>query len=84
MKASLSARAAAGAAVVLSSHLLPLVEELCDEVLVIARGRMVAHGSLDEIRAGAAAGADASLEDVFVRITTAPEAEPLATTPARR
>ncbi len=84
MKASLAARAAGGAAVVLSSHLLPLVEELCDEVLVIARGRMVAHGSLDEIRASAAAGADASLEDVFVRITTGPAAEPLATTPARR
>ncbi|BDG03808.1 ABC transporter ATP-binding protein [Anaeromyxobacter oryzae] len=83
MKASLRARSAAGAALVLSSHLLPLVEELCHKVLVISGGRMVAHGSLDEIRATlGAAGAGASLEDVFVSITTAP-AEPLPTTPVR-
>lgn len=69
MKASLTARAEAGAAVVLSSHLLPLVEEMCDRVLVIAGGRAVALGTLDEIRAtiGGEAG---SLEDLFVRITT--------------
>jgi ABC-2 type transport system ATP-binding protein len=83
MKASLRARAAAGAALVLSSHLLPVVEELCHTVLVIAGGRMVAHGSLEEIRATlGAAGAGATLEDVFVRITAAP-GEPLPTTPVR-
>jgi ABC-2 type transport system ATP-binding protein len=84
IKESLRARATAGAALVLSSHLLPLVEELCGKVLVIAGGRMVAHGTLEEIRATlGASGAGASLEDVFVRITSAP-AEPLTTTPARR
>jgi ABC-2 type transport system ATP-binding protein len=84
IKGSLRARATAGAALVLSSHLLPLVEELCGKVLVIAGGRMVAHGTLEEIRATlGASGAGASLEDVFVRITSAP-AEPLTTTPARR
>jgi ABC-2 type transport system ATP-binding protein len=84
VKASLRARAAAGAAILLSSHLLPLVEELCHKVLVIAGGRMVAHGTLDEIRATlGAGGAEASLEDLFVRITTtAPE--PLPTRPAGR
>jgi ABC-2 type transport system ATP-binding protein len=84
VKASLRARAAAGAAILLSSHLLPLVEELCHRVLVIAGGRMVAHGTLDEIRAAlGAGGAEASLEDLFVRITTtAPE--PLPTRPAER
>jgi ABC-2 type transport system ATP-binding protein len=84
IKESLRARATAGTALVLSSHLLPLVEELCGKVLVIAGGRMVAHGTLEEIRATlGASGAGASLEDVFVRITSAP-AEPLTTTPARR
>jgi ABC-2 type transport system ATP-binding protein len=85
MKASLRARAAAGGALVLSSHLLPLVEELCHRVLVIAGGRMVAHGTLDEIRATlGAAGAGASLEDLFVSITAGAAAEPLATTPVTR
>jgi len=73
MKESLRQRARAGTALVLSSHLLPLVEELCDRILVIAKGRKVALGSLSEIRAqlGAESGgpAGATLEDVFIRIT---------------
>jgi ABC-2 type transport system ATP-binding protein len=75
MKQSLKARAAAGAALVLSSHLLPLVEELCHRVLVIAAGHSVALGTLHDIRARlGAAGAETSLEDLFVRIT-APNGE---------
>ena len=74
MKASLRARAEGGAALVLSSHLLPLVEELCSRILVIARGRVVALGTLAEIRArlqgSTDAEAPASLEELFVRITT--------------
>jgi ABC-2 type transport system ATP-binding protein len=74
MKASLRARAEAGAALVLSSHLLPLVEELCHRILVIARGRVVALGSLAEIRARLQGSGDseapASLEELFVRIAT--------------
>jgi ABC-2 type transport system ATP-binding protein len=76
MKRSLRARAEAGAAIVLSSHLLPLVEELCHRVLVIVQGRVVALGTLAEIRAqlGAAEGGEGtSLEDLFIRIT-APQA----------
>jgi len=73
MKHSLKARAEAGAALLLSSHLLPLVEELCQRVLVIAGGRRVAFGTLDEIRAQLRSeGADTSLEDLFIRITAAP------------
>ena len=81
MKQSLKARAAAGAAVVLSSHLLPLVEELCHRVLVLAGGRMVAHGTVDEIRTALAGAAGDSLEELFIRITTAGAGEPLATAP---
>jgi ABC-2 type transport system ATP-binding protein len=76
MKESLRRRAESGAAIVLSSHLLPLVEELCHRILVIAGGKSVAFGSIDEIRArlssqaNAPAGAEgASLEDLFIRIT---------------
>ncbi|MGE6763606.1 ABC transporter ATP-binding protein [Corallococcus interemptor] len=73
MKASLRRRAEEGTALVLSSHLLPLVEELCHRLLVIAGGRAVALGSLPEIREqmAGAAGDGASLEELFVRITSA-------------
>jgi ABC-2 type transport system ATP-binding protein len=73
MKDALRQRAESGTALVLSSHLLPLVEELCHRVLILARGRQVAYGTVAEIRtqAGAAGG---SLEDLFVAITAPPEA----------
>lgn len=69
LKRSLAERARAGTALVLSSHLLGLVEELCGRVIVLDRGTIVAAGTLEEIRARGATAADASLEDVFVRIT---------------
>jgi len=76
MKQSLRLRAEAGTAIVLSSHLLPLVEELCHRILVIAGGKKVAFGSIDEIRArlsgplaGESLGDKQSLEDLFIRIT---------------
>jgi ABC-2 type transport system ATP-binding protein len=73
MKQALRTRAEAGAALVLSSHLLPVVEEVCDRVLVLAEGRCAALGTLDEIRSRLAGGhGDGSLEDLFVRITSAP------------
>ena len=49
MRATIAARAAAGAAVILSSHLLNLVEELCTKLLVLRRGERVAYGTIDEI-----------------------------------
>jgi ABC-2 type transport system ATP-binding protein len=70
-KRSLRARAESGAALLLSSHLLPLVEEVCDKVLVISGGKRVAFGTLDEIRGQLqGAGEQASLEELFIRITS--------------
>jgi ABC-2 type transport system ATP-binding protein len=43
-------RAGAGAAVIFSSHQLDLVERLCDRVAIVARGRVVAAGRVDELR----------------------------------
>lgn len=71
VKQSLLERAAAGAALVLSSHLLPLVEELCHRVLILSEGRCAALGTLEQIR-GRMAHGGGSLEDLFLRIT-APE-----------
>ncbi|EWS82122.1 ABC transporter ATP-binding protein [Brachybacterium phenoliresistens] len=48
----LRAYVAGGGTVVLSSHVMELVEELCSHVAVIAQGRILAEGTLDEVRAG--------------------------------
>ncbi len=47
----LRARAAQGVAVVFSSHQLDLVEDLCEDVVIINRGRIAAAGAIDELRA---------------------------------
>jgi len=44
-------RASAGVGVVFSSHQLDLVEDVCEDVVIIARGRIVARGPIDELRA---------------------------------
>ena len=51
MSAILRARAAAGVAVVFSSHQLDLVEDVCEDVVIIHHGRIVAAGPIDELRA---------------------------------
>ena len=69
MKATISARARDGAAVILSSHLLHLVEELCTHLLVIRRGEAVAWGTIADIRAGHPELAGQSLEALFLALT---------------
>ncbi|HEY0972589.1 MAG TPA: ABC transporter ATP-binding protein [Gemmatimonadales bacterium] len=69
MKGTIVARARAGAAVILSSHLLTLVEELCTRVLVLQSGRRVALGTMDEIVAERPELAGRPLEDVFLVLT---------------
>ena len=70
MKDSILKRAKAGAAIILSSHLLHLLEEVCSHVLILKRGEKIADGTLAEIRARFGNGdANANLEDVFIRAT---------------
>jgi ABC-2 type transport system ATP-binding protein len=69
IKQSIRRRAAAGTAFLLSSHLLPLVEALCDQVLILHRGRKLTFGPLEEIRELAALQPEASLEEVFFAVT---------------
>lgn len=55
-----------GATIFLTSHVLEVVERLCDRIAIIHEGRLVAEGKLEELRA--AAGAEgATLEELFVR-----------------
>jgi ABC-2 type transport system ATP-binding protein len=76
MRATIAARAKAGAAVVLSSHLLHLVEELCTKILVMRKGRAVAFGTIAEIVSTRPELAGMSLEDVFLNLTSEPTQVP--------
>jgi ABC-2 type transport system ATP-binding protein len=60
---------AGGGSVVISSHVMALVEGLCDRVGIIARGVVLADGTLDEVRAGG------TLEDRFVQLVGARDLE---------
>ena len=73
MKQSLAQRARDGAAVIVSSHLLALVEDLCTHLLIIHRGQRLFCGPVAEARSAfSGLDADASLEEVFFRATEAP------------
>ena len=68
VRALLRQRADAGAAVVVSTHLLEMADILCDRVLVLHRGRLVAEGSPAAVRAQAGVAAGASLESAFLEL----------------
>ncbi len=81
LKDLLSRLTARGLTVFLTSHVLEIVERLCTDIAIIAEGRLVAHGSLEELRRGISAeaggeteaattqsGAPMSLEDYFIRV----------------
>jgi ABC-2 type transport system ATP-binding protein len=70
MRNTIVARAHAGAAILLSSHLLHLVEEVCSRVIIMDRGRKVADGTFEELASRAdLATAGSSLEQIFLRVT---------------
>ncbi len=62
---------AKGVTLFFTTHVLDVVERLCDEVAVIDRGRIVAQGTIDDIRTQREVGQDASLEDVFLKLISA-------------
>jgi ABC-2 type transport system ATP-binding protein len=70
MKNSILQRAAAGAAIVLSSHLLHMLEEVCTHVLILKRGSKIADGTLAGVSAQFSRGeTGVSLEEIFIRAT---------------
>jgi len=70
MKDSIRRRAQGGAAIVLSSHLLHLLEEVCSHVLIMKTGESIAYDTMAAVHARFSNGdANASLEDVFIRAT---------------
>lgn len=70
MKNSIIKRAREGATVVLSSHLLHLLEEVCTHVLILKKGEKIVDGTIAEVAARFSNGeANVNLEEVFIRAT---------------
>jgi ABC-2 type transport system ATP-binding protein len=59
-----------GVTIFLTSHVLEIVERLCSHVAIIRSGRLVAQGSIDQLRAGVpgVAGRTLTLEDIFLSV----------------
>ncbi len=75
VKDVLRERARSGATVIMTTHILEVAERMADRIGVISRGRLIAEGTLAELRAkrGAEAGvAGATLEDTFLKLTAEP------------
>ena len=66
---------AAGTTIFFSSHIMEVVERLCTRVGIIADGRLVAEGTLADLRARAGQAGDATLEDVFLKVIGAGKRE---------
>ena len=71
VKTVLRERVAAGGTVIMTTHILEVAERMADRIGVIAHGRLIAEGTLDDLRrqAGKSAGAGGtSLEETFLAL----------------
>jgi len=72
VKSVLRERAQAGGTIIMTTHILEVAERMADRIGVIAQGRLVAEGTLAELRrqAGESTDASTSLEDTFLALVT--------------
>jgi ABC-2 type transport system ATP-binding protein len=77
VKDLLQSRTRAGGAIILTTHILDVAERVADRIGIIQHGRLLAEGTLAELR-GRAGGGSASLEDVYLQLVGAAGAAPLA------
>jgi ABC-2 type transport system ATP-binding protein len=68
VKDALRAAVDAGATVVVTTHILEVAERMADRIGIIAGGKLLAEGTLAELRARAGSD-DMTLEDAFIRLT---------------
>ena len=83
LKAMLQGMISRGATIFLTTHVLEIVERLCSHVAIISQGRLVANGSIEDLRAGVTStlpGAEGNqrltLEEIFLSIVGAGTQEP--------
>ena len=83
LKAMLQRMISRGATIFLTTHVLEIVERLCSHVAIISQGRLVANGSIEELRAGVSSslpgsesGQRLTLEQIFLSIVGADAHEP--------
>ena len=69
VKDLLVARVRLGAAIILTTHILEVAERLADRIGIIKQGRLIAEGTLVELRSQAGGG-DRTLEDLFLSLTS--------------
>jgi ABC-2 type transport system ATP-binding protein len=69
VKSILQQRAAAGAAILLTTHILDVAERLATRIGILARGALLAEGSFAELQSLTGGQGGASLEDVFLHLT---------------
>jgi ABC-2 type transport system ATP-binding protein len=70
MRQTIVTRGRNGGAVIVSSHLLHLVEEICTRIVIIDRGAKVADGTMAELSVQARAAGGSNLEQIFLAVTT--------------
>ncbi len=69
MKETIIARGKNGGALIVSSHLLHLVEEICTRIVIIDHGVKIADGTLAELSAHSRTAAGSNLEQIFLQVT---------------
>jgi ABC-2 type transport system ATP-binding protein len=67
----------AGGTVIMTTHILEVAERMADRIGVIARGRLIAQGTLDELRRQAGDGSK-TLEDAFLTLVADTSDRPAA------
>jgi ABC-2 type transport system ATP-binding protein len=80
LKDTMRALAAQGRGVLLCTHILEIAQVICDRVAILDHGRIVAQGSLADLRQVTHTGGAESLEDIFLRLTGGEEERELART----
>jgi ABC-2 type transport system ATP-binding protein len=69
VKDLLMARVRAGATIILTTHILEVAERLAERIGIVDRGRLIAEGTLTELKSALGSSGSATLEDVFLAVT---------------